>query len=152
MAIGLKVNYNYTKIASSYEQLTAANGSLISTTITQSQKQNSTNIGPFIRYYIDISEKFKLFGQFNANVGFGKIEQTNSNSTVGKNTTYNANITPSFAFFPTKKIALELGFGVISYNHSTTKSNAEAYAESKQEGFQFGFDSLNPSLGINFHF
>lgn len=152
LAIGLNVGYSYSKVTTSYDQLTAANGSYIITTITQTQKQNNTNIGPFIRYYVDITDKFKFFGQFNASVGFGKSEQSNTIPSESKITTYNANVIPSMAFFPTKKIAIELGFNLVSYNNSTSKYDVANFEDSKSEGFKFGFNSINPSLGVNFHF
>lgn len=154
LAIGLNVSYRYSKNSTAYTQLTAVNGSYINTIITQTQKQNTTNIGPFIRYYVDITEKFKFFGQFNASVGFGKAENiiTNITPSINKSTAYSANITPSFAFFPTKKIAVELGFGLLSYFNSTSKYEVATAEKSKNEGFKFGFDAVNPTVGVNFHF
>ena len=118
--------------------------------MTESAKNQNTNLGAFIRYYVDITERFKFFGQFNANVGFGKIEQTNAIPT--DNTNYNASISPSIAFFPTQKLAIELGFGLISYQHTDIKFEENISDNYSMDIFNFGFKSFSPSLGVNFHF
>ena len=150
VAVGLDASYSLSKSSSSYIATTAANGNYDENLVTQSAKNQNTNLGAFVRYYVDITERFKFFGQFNANVGFGKIEQTNAIPT--DNTNYNASISPSIAFFPTQKLAIELGFGLISYQYNKIKykdRNADSY---NMNVFNFGFRSFNPSLGVNFHF
>jgi hypothetical protein len=152
LAIGIDVNYSYVKVDTTYPTLIAVNGSYTYSTAIATTKNRSSNIGPFIRYYVDITEKYKFFGQFNANIGFGKSEQSNVAPSEAKITAYGASVSPSFAFFPTKKIAVELGFGLLSYTNSTSKYEVASVEKSKTEGFRFGFDAVNPTVGVNFHF
>lgn len=151
--VGLQGSVSYSKVTSSYIRNTIINGYPSEELIEQSNKNQDVTIGPFVRYYVDITEKFKFFGQFNANIGFGKEEQINAYAPIEfKTNVFGASVTPSFAFFPTKKIALELGFGLISYNHTSSKRDDENSEKAKGNAFSFGFDAINPNLGFSLHF
>jgi len=149
-AVGIDASYSLLKSSSSYIRTTAANGNYDKNLVTESAKNQNTNLGAFARYYIDITERLKFFSQFNANVGFGKIEQTNAIPI--DNTNYNMSISPSIAFFPVQKLAIELGFGLISYQHADIKFEENISDNYSIDIFNFGFKSFSPSLGVNFHF
>lgn len=157
LAIGLSVGFNRNKNLNESIFYTGNN-----TLITNSEnKSNNFNVGPFVRYYINIIDKFKFFGQANALVAFGKsVSQDGGSLTViprstkYKTTAYLAAVSPGFAFFPTRHWAFELSLPLLSYNKYKMKDdgnniNSQAY---KNESFQFGFDSFNPSIGLNYHF
>ena len=133
-------------------------------TVFQESKQQNFNIGPFVRYYIDVVEKFKFFGQLNTQVGFGKVDQTlqygtftgssyfiNTNESGYKTTIYSAAINPGFAFFPSKRWAIEFSFPLLSYTKIKPKKQVNS-AYPSLEAFSFATDSFNPSIGFNFHF
>jgi hypothetical protein len=158
LAVGLQVGYakNKTNSTSTYFQ---GNGSLqFSNSTTNS---NSFNAIPYIRYYVDVADKFKFFGEGDFGVAFGKTKYNyaysgdNISQTTSYNTTqYLASVNPGFAFFPSKKWAIEFSFPLISYNKYKQKDdsinvNSEA---SSNESFTFAFSSFSPSIGFNFHF
>jgi hypothetical protein len=152
LAIGLDGSYEFNKMTSSYKQITAVNGTYHEQTIENLNKAHTTSIGVFARQYVDLSEKFKFFGQFNASIGFGKDEQSNRTPVIMNSTVYNVSVSPSIAFFPVKNLAVELGFGLFSYFNSKYKyENSPNNIDSRTEGFTFGFNTFQPKLGVNFH-
>lgn len=157
LAIGLSVGFNRN------ENLNEVNSySGTSTLIYNYENTSKTlNIGPFVRYYVNIVDKFKFFGQGNAFVAFGKSVSLDGGSITViprndtyKTTAYSATVNPGFAFFPTKHWAFEVLFPLISYNKYKVKDdgnnvNSQAYQD---EGFNFGLDSFSPIIGLNYHF
>ncbi|WP_231427582.1 MULTISPECIES: outer membrane beta-barrel protein [Pedobacter] len=159
LAIGLGIGYYETKNISDLNFLDG--NSLI--TSTSIQRNKSFNVGPFVRYYVDIVEKFKFFGQGSFDIAFGKSSQSQSGSgsynyqrSNYKTGAYSASINPGFAFFPAKKWAIEFSFPLLSYNNTSIKDdggiNSSNSQASENNSFRFGLDTFVPSLGFNFHF
>lgn len=159
LAIGLSAGYLNSK--STDNSVGVSGGNIYSSTSTG--KYHQFNVGPYLRYYVDIVDKFKFFGEFNALIGFGKNNNTNKYSALFsaapeysssyKLTTYNTSINPGFAFFPSKKWAIEMAFPLISYNKQTNKTQLlNSDVSSSTEAFSFGFNSFSPSMGLNYHF
>ena len=158
LAVGLQVGYSENR---SDSQSIYYQGSGPIQTSNSTTKYNSLNVIPYVRYYVDIADKFKFFGQGNFGMAFGKSKYTSTysgnNSTQTQNykdTQYLASINPGFSFFPSKKWAIEFSFPLISYNKYSLKDdgynvNSEA---SSNESVTFGFSSFSPSIGFNFHF
>lgn len=157
LAIGLSAGFSRNKV---FYESSFYNGT--GTLVSNSETTNKNfNLGPFVRYYVNIVDKFKFFGQANAFVAFGNsISQDGGSVTViprstrYKTTSYSVAANPGFAFFPTKHWAFEFSFSLLSYNKYKVKDDgnnvgSQAY---QNEGFQFGLDSFNPSLGLNYHF
>lgn len=167
LAIGLGIGFANSK--SAYGN-TIINGSTVIYSL-QNSKQHSFNVGPFIRYYIDIADKFKFFGQLNTAIGFGKTDQKNSYSVYNlassttstiitntnysyKMTKYSASINPGFVFFPSKRWAAEFSFPLLDYNKIKPKAEDGVLANSAistSQNFSF-FTSFTPNVGFNFHF
>lgn len=157
LAIGLGVGYSESKNLYGTTYF-ISNGYLTTTSIA---KNKAFNIGPFVRYYVDIADKFKFFGQGNFDFAIGKTNQSSSGtgtinyqSSKYKSTSYTASINPGFAFFPAKKWAIEFSFPLLSYNKSNFKDdginqNSLAY---ENNSLTFGLNTFVPSIGINFHF
>ncbi|CAH0271294.1 hypothetical protein SRABI27_04255 [Pedobacter sp. Bi27] len=152
LAIGLIAGAGYTKnFNSSFD----ANTNI---THTRTSKQKTFSIGPVVRYYVDIVDKFKAFGQFSGTIGFAKINESgsirNSYSIMPntKFTQYNASIRPGLAFFPTKKFGIELGFSLLSYHKIDYGDQSAANIWYEAEAFEFGLNTFDPFLGFNFHF
>lgn len=162
LALGLGVGYAYSKSISDRNYSSASSIDLSH----QVAKQSSINFSPFVRYYIDIAEKFKFFGQISPSIGFGKGEQSisqsfyNGTQTINnlsagdwKFTTYGAEINPGFAFFPSKRWAIEFSFPLIKY--AKTKPNNQGtntITLGSSEDFSFATSSFNPNIGFSFHF
>jgi len=151
LAIGLTVGANYGKtLNSNYD----ANSNLTS---TRTSKQKGISVGPIVRYYVDVTDKFKAFGQFIGTIGVVKTDEISTYPYYNfepnsKYIQYNASISPGLAFFPTKKLGIELGFSLLSYNKIDYDGPAPAYSWYEAEAFEFGLNTFNPFLGLNFHF
>lgn len=158
LAVGLQVGYSSGKSESQSVYFPGSNSPQF---INYVNKSNSFNIFPFLRYYVDIVDKFKFFGQANVGMAFGKTKNSTTypvnyvdQNINYKNTYYQASVNPGFAFFPSKKWAVELSFPLLSYNKQDVKDdgvNLNSQASSN-ESFTFGFSSFVPSLGVNLHF
>ena len=154
LAIGIKVYTNISKNSVNYDVTNSTNGIITYSTATNNTKQTQYSFGPFIRYYLGITETFKFFAQFDASIGFGKNHQDINgvnNPIDNKLTNYSTSLSPNLAFFPTKKWAVELGFDLLSYNridyNGTTLSPKITI-----DNFNFGFNSFAPRVGVNYHF
>jgi len=155
LAIGLGVGYSQNKNTSN--SFDANSSTLVY--YKQIAKQQIFSVNPFLRKYVDIADKFKFFGQINLGIGFGKAENTvtyNTPSTTLENTykftSYSGAISPGFAFFPSKKWAIEFSFPLLSYSKINPKDGSSSVSSSTTESFNFATSSFNPSIGFNFHF
>ncbi|WP_162796026.1 outer membrane beta-barrel protein [Pedobacter nanyangensis] len=151
--LGIELRYSYEK-RNPIKVITAANGTFITNEIGGDKTHNYL-INPFFRYYLDLHEKIKLFGQVNAGVMLGNTKEIipiGPYSRDGKTTSYLAGIQPGIAIFPHKNIAIELKVGLFNYfnqKFSGTDTDANDY---RIHQFSFGSDLNQPRLGINFHF
>lgn len=156
LSIGLGIGYTQSK--RTYNQINASSGTIFYA--TQTAKQDIFSIEPNLRKYVDVAEKFKFFGQLNLAIGFGKAESTNvysapanySSEYSHKLTSYGAAVSPGFAFFPSKKWAIEFSFPLINYNKTKPKDVKGNTYPSTTESFTFATSSFNPNIGFNFHF
>lgn len=105
------------------------------------------SIGPFVRYYHPIGEKFFVFGQ--ADYSYAKAEWT---MTVGSNNDFvqksisTGNIIavrPGISYFVTKHLAVEAILGSISYSKTDFKIG-------HNNGFDFRFITRGFSTGVTF--
>lgn len=152
LALGLTLSYNYQK-NSPYQQINAINGSIHIDEVG-GNKSNGFGVIPFLRYYLDLHEKVKLFGQLNAGMLFAKNKQIAAGGSIMDNskiTTYIGSVEPGIAFFPHKKIAIELKVPLFSYYDQKYKYLDPYTTSSKYTHFSFGSDLTKPSLGVNFH-
>ncbi len=117
--------------------------------------QQMIGFAPFVRYYMPISAKFKFFGQLNAYNGFGKSESKFSSVNQGISgkldiRQFGVAVLPGFAFFATKKLALEGSFNVINYNkYRFYLGDTEIQ---NNDNFNFTFGDLNPNIGLSYSF
>jgi outer membrane protein len=111
-------------------------------------KTNQFSVAPFVRKYGSLSDAFKIFGQFS--VPFS-VRNEKISSSEYKFRSVGVNLSPGFAFFPTKKIALEFSFTGISYESSKSDSNISQPNEVKRNTFSIGTNSFAPIIGVQFH-
>ena len=125
-------------------------------------RQQGFNIAPFIRHYIDLNTRFKFFSNLSVSAGksTAKYLVEHPSNRVGKDelTYYGASLAPGFVFFPTKKLAIEFSTNLVSYSklkyarkHTTSEYN-DLYDPQTNDVFQFGLSTIQPSVGINYHF
>lgn len=72
--------------------------------------------GPTMRYYLPIAERFKFFGELQIPIGSVKFEPFGG--AEQKKQSVEARIIPGFAFFPSKKVSLEFGLGIMYFRTS----------------------------------
>lgn len=75
--------------------------------------------GVFLRYYKMFTPKFGLIGQFNTTFGFN-FRKTEQNGAVTSNPLafgLNIGVSPHIVYFFTRRLAMEAGFGSISFNY-----------------------------------
>ncbi len=114
-------------------------------------------VSPFGRYYAGLSDQFKFFGQASVPMAFGTVKATDANGDAGAkfgtSTSVGLALSPGFAYFPTKKIGIELAFSGISYKSTKVKdANDNVDKGAGREDFSVGSSFFNPQIGVQFHF
>jgi len=136
-AIGTGVGYTYNKEVSSLKQ------------------NEAFVVAPFGRYYVGLSDQFKFFGQLSVPMAFGNNKVVASNGDTGakvaSTTSIGVNIAPGFAFFPTKRIGIEVSVNGLGYQNFQAKNEVTG---NKVTTNSFGLeaDTFAPKLGVMFHF
>lgn len=120
-------------------------------------KKEAFVIEPFGRYYVPLAEKFKFFGQLSVPMEFGNTKATDADLKVGDKTGSSTSIgvalSPGFAYFPSKKIGIELSLNGASYkNYRLEDADGNKIKGQGSDKFSIGTDFFAPSLGIQFHF
>jgi len=147
-AVGTGIGYGYSKTS----------GVAISETITKMGNQNTAFVvSPFGRYYANLSESFKFFGQLSVPMAFGKDKEVNADGKVGAKTASTTEIgvalSPGFAFYPTKKIGIEFALNGLNYNNLRKEDgNGNKLKGAGYDEFSFGANFFSPKIGIQLHF
>jgi len=115
-------------------------------------KGSGFSVAPTFRYYLNVAPKFKLIGKFQVPIGSIKQTLSNGNPVDDKTSYWEAKLSPSFAFFPSDKICIELTWGGAYFISAKT-------GETKTSNFQF--DLFNnrefnghvsaPTFGVKWH-
>lgn len=140
-AIGTGIGYNYSKTADA--SATGMNQAVV--------------VSPFGRYYAGLSDQFKFFGQASVPMTFGTVKSVDANgdtgAKVGSSTSVGVDLSPGFAYFPTKKIGIEFALRGVSYNNYKVKdANDNDVKGAGREDFSFGTNFFSPRIGVQFHF
>jgi len=138
IAVGTGVGYSYDK------------------QIGESQNQAFV-VSPFGRYYANLSESFKFFGQLSVPMEFGTEKAVDAagkvGDKVGSTTNIGVALSPGFAFFPTKRIGIEFGINGLSYNNYRVENgDGDKIKGAGSDSFDLGANFFKPNLGIQFHF
>ncbi|GGF02352.1 hypothetical protein [Hymenobacter cavernae] len=127
LAIGLSATIASTKQNNSYVDYT---GAITPSPYAYTNKNTNTSfsVGPFVRYYKMLGEKFGLYGQLNT--GYQRGTQKYSSdypnyypSTTTSNGGY-ISINPGFVYFPTNKLGLELTLGSLGYQRGKSEERS----------------------------
>ncbi len=136
-AVGTGIGYNYDK------------------SVSRNSLDQDIEVAPFGRYYVGLNDNFKFFGQLAVPMAFGKEKYVdNSGNTGHKLGTYsdiNVNLAPGLAYYPSKKVGIELSVDGIGYNHTTWKNSTDG-SKLKSNAFGINSNTLSPKLGVMFHF
>lgn len=151
-ALGAQLLYNYNKRDGFLILDEYYTGNLLQ----GGDNSQSYGISPFTRYYVDLSDHFKFFGELALSVATGKSKNVDEN---GKSTItnyhfnkYGAGISPGLAFFPTKKWAVEFAFPLLTYTKQTYSKIASPNSVRNNDNFGFGLNTFSPAIGVNYHF
>ncbi|WP_243732235.1 porin family protein [Pedobacter duraquae] len=114
-------------------------------------------VSPFGRYYANISESFKFFGQLSVPMEFGSSKVVdaagNVGAKIGSSTQIGVAVSPGFAFFPTKKIGIEFALNGLSYtNYKVDDNNGNKINGAGYNNVSFGTNFFSPKLGVQFYF
>lgn len=119
---------------------------------------NLTVVAPFVRYYIPYTDKFAFFGQLDLGFGFGGIKDefklggTTTTSESGLSVT-NIGISPGFTYFIHDNIGLDMRFGFLGYNSSSTTIEGGGTTNKLTNstlGLDLGLNSLMFGLSVFF--
>jgi len=123
--------------------------------LSEENQNEAFVVAPFGRYYVNLSDQLKFFGQLSVPLAFGSnkdVEKTGETGDKNATTTsIGVNLAPGFVFFPTKSIGIEVsvnGFGYQKFEAKSTLTDQKA----KTTDFGFDADTFAPRLGISFHF
>ncbi|MCX2451973.1 outer membrane beta-barrel protein [Pedobacter sp. PLR] len=141
-------------------------GTNLSVGYSQTKQQNVPNnkntnlsfgVAPFARYYLTITERFRFFTEFEVSWNTNKLKGSQNpdfaREQYERRQDYGANLQPGLAFFPTKKWAIEMSFPFVGYSKSVTKP--VGYPDTRKftnDHVNFGLSTLNPLIGVNYHF
>ncbi|AOM80585.1 outer membrane beta-barrel protein [Pedobacter steynii] len=147
-AVGTGVGYGYSKTSG----IAGPNNTVIS-----GNKNSSFVVSPFGRYYANLSESFKFFGQLSVPMAFGKDKAVDAEGNVGAKTASTTEIgvalSPGFAFYPTKKIGIEFALNGLNYNNLRKEDgNGDKIKGAGYDEFSFGANFFSPKIGIQLHF
>lgn len=132
IVIGLGLGYEYDKSASDY-------------------KSDYVSVAPFGRYYKSLSDQFKFFGELSVPLEFGSFKDDDVK--MGESTSIGVALAPGFAFFPTKKIGIELAFtGLAFQNYQEKDADGDKIDSRSGNSFNIGANFFAPRLGVTFHF
>ncbi len=112
-------------------------------------------VSPNARYYVGLSDQFKFFGQLSVPMAFGNNKVVAPNGDTGAKvattTSIGVNVAPGFAFFPTKRIGIEVSVNGLGYENLSVKNEATGN-KVKTNSFGLEANTFAPKLGVNFHF
>jgi len=142
-SIALTPTYLYSRDSVTFKSPFGGGG--VSSTVVKSKYLGG---GIDIRYYVKISQQFAFFPQLSGGY-YGRVGDKTTSGNMAA-----VGISPNFAFFPTKKWAVNLGFGALQYRHeSTTFKATSTSAEVKTSNKDFDFAAnTGLSLGVNYFF
>ncbi|WP_316841407.1 outer membrane beta-barrel protein [Pedobacter gandavensis] len=148
IAVGTGIGYGSSK----------TNGIAVTNDITINGVKNTAFVvSPFGRYYANLSESFKFFGQLSVPMAFGKDKAVdadgNTGAKTGTTTEIGVALSPGFAFYPTKKIGIEFALNGLNYNTLRKEDvNGDKVKGAGYDEFSFGANFFSPKIGVQFHF
>ncbi|WP_244214218.1 hypothetical protein [Pedobacter jejuensis] len=85
--------------------------------------------------------------------GSNKVVAANGDTgaKVASTTSIGVNVAPGFAFFPTKRIGIEVSVNGLGYQNFQAKNEANG-AKVTTNSFGLEADTFAPKLGVMFHF
>jgi len=137
IAIGTGVGYSYDK------------------SVSNRNLNQAFEVAPFGRYYVGLSDQFKFFGQLSVPMAFGQNKAVNAEGDTGEKTasttSIGAYLSPGFAFFPTKRVGIEVSVNGLGYNNYSVKNELTGN-KVKTNNFGLNANTADINLGMQFYF
>jgi len=141
LALGIFANYEQTRNEVIYPEIS----------YSYSNKMKAFTVGPFIRKFFPLNEKFALYGQ--GNIGYNhrstryEPEVTGSIfSTTSKSNGLMAALKPGIVFFASNKIGVDLSVQGLQYSIGKVKNSSESFSD-----LEAGFNLPNLNIGLNLY-
>jgi len=141
LVLGIFVNYENNSNESIYSDI--SNNS--------NNEMNAYTVGPFVRKFFPLNEKFALYGQ--GNIGFNhrstRYEPEFVGTTFGRTSKSNslmAGLKPGIVFFATSKIGVDLSVQGLQYSIGKVKNTSESFSN-----LEAGFNLPNLNIGLNLY-
>ncbi len=162
--IGLSTEYNVTN-AENYATIYI--GGYNQHAVTYSLKSTVIKLGPAVRYYYHVSDRFSLFGEGSIGVILVKDKHTAENvefysdpnpyyrgtTTISKYEKLRVGLAPGIVYFPTPRIGIELKANVMSYQTNLSDEKTQAlFSISNKSEFNATFNLASTSIGAGFYF
>lgn len=114
-------------------------------------KTKSISVGPFVRKFFPLNEKFSFYTQGNVGYGRSSNRQTfgNINQPVNMRSEYNsfvAALKPGLVYFATSKFGVDLSILGLQYAVGKEKDNDQSFSR-----FDAGFNLPNLTIGLNLY-
>ena len=141
LALGLFASYEQARTESIYPDV--SNNS--------SNKMNAYTVGPFVRKFFPLNEKFAIYGQGNLGYShsFTRFEPEIVGTVFSTNSKYNsfsAALKPGIVFFATSKIGVDLSVQGLQYSIGKEKNSSRSISNFNAD---FYFPNLN--IGVNIY-
>lgn len=121
-------------------------------------KMSTLFVAPSVRYYMPITERFKFFGLLLVPIGSEKQTLLNGAAVDLKTQVMGVELIPGFAFFPSRKISIEMNLGALSFQTQKTgdvKTNILGVSMLGENIFPgsstFSTGASAAILGVKFH-
>ncbi len=113
-------------------------------------------VAPTARYYVPIADRFKFYGNLSVPIGSRHTTLSAGNDVDVKMQVFGVEVRPGFAFFPSKKISVDLNFGSIYFLSEKVNDFKTTTIGVNLLGNDLAVDPdflafTGPQLGLKFH-
>jgi len=124
------------------------------TTLDLTEKRSLTTIAPFYRYMKSVNDKFLLYGQLKAGIGFGKeTVEVGTTDAEAKLSTMDVRVGPGIVYVMADRWALSADWGVLGYySEKRTEDTPTDDVTTTTSGFQASLNPGSLTLALNWLF
>ncbi|MGV3637714.1 MAG: hypothetical protein ACO1NQ_08720 [Flavobacteriales bacterium] len=124
------------------------------TTVEVTEVRSLTTIAPFYRYMKSMNEKFLLYGQLKAGIGFGKeTEEAGTSTDEVRLNTVDVRVGPGLVYLFADRWAASADWGVLGYaGTKSTQELASGDVVTNIRSFKAALDPAQLTLALNWLF
>jgi hypothetical protein len=115
--------------------------------------ENAFVIGPFLRQHVGMGETFSLFIEENLEFAFGsRTDQTPLLPDIKYSTSdITVSVRTGMIYFPTQKIGIEFGFGMLYYQMEREKEKDSGTTTVKRNNFGLNLNTNSLNFGFRYY-